>query len=186
MPASDATWQPEMKCAFPGPDCYALMLLLKEINYIYLHIYIYLIQKSVLCVQAKPPQRPLPAVPEKSTPPALPPVRRKETRQDSTDEEYIEPSTEPIQEPSRKVVLLSLFSLQTVCDVNPNIFCSGGGAANFIGRQIDRLTRYPHPSIFIGGFAPTPPPPRSTPLRLVQNDRLHECFTFCKKKSVRY
>jgi len=27
MPASDATWRPEMKCAFLGPDSYALLFL---------------------------------------------------------------------------------------------------------------------------------------------------------------
>jgi len=27
-PASDATWRPEMTCAFPGPDSYALLFLL--------------------------------------------------------------------------------------------------------------------------------------------------------------
>jgi len=28
MPTSDATWRPKIKCAFPGPDSYALLFML--------------------------------------------------------------------------------------------------------------------------------------------------------------
>jgi len=57
-------------------------------------------------VQPKPVHRPVPALPERSTPPNLPPLRRREERQDSTDEEYVAPNAEPIQEPDTKVVIV--------------------------------------------------------------------------------
>ena len=56
-------------------------------------------------MQPKPVHRPLPALPDRSTRPKLPPLRRNEVSQSSTEEEYIEPSVEPIQEPVSKVTL---------------------------------------------------------------------------------